>query len=90
MPSRRERFRRISAEAREATNQALAEEISSLTRLSEQDIERLLPRKADKERFGTLMAIVTGATDDNDKVASLRENLDEVGSVLVKILKLLL
>ena len=90
MPSRRERFERISREARESTNRALAGEISSLTFLTEEDVERLLPRKADKERFGTLMAIVTAGTGDNAKVAALRENLDEVGAVLVKILKLLM
>jgi hypothetical protein len=90
MPSRRERFERISREARESTNRALADEISSLTFLTEEDVERLLPRKVDKERFGTLMAIVAADTDDNTKVAALRENLDDVGAVLVKILKLLL
>jgi hypothetical protein len=90
MPSRRERFERISREAREQTNRALADEISSLTFLTEEEVERILPRKVDKERFGDLMAIVPAHTDDNTKVASLREKLDEVGVVLVKVLKLLL
>ena len=36
------------------------------------------------------MAIVAARTDDNTKVAALRGNLDDVGAVLVKILKLLL
>ena len=90
MPSRRERFERISREARESTNRALAGEISSLTLLTEEDVERLLPRKADKEQFGALMAIVAAATDENTKVAALRDNLDNVGGVLVKILRLLL
>lgn len=90
MPSRKDRFRRISAEARKATNADLAGEISSLTRLSEEDIERLLPRKADKEQFGALMAIVADATDDNEKLAALKRNIDEVGSVVVRMLKLLL
>jgi hypothetical protein len=90
MPSRRERFARISREARESTNRALADEISSLTVLTEEDVERLLPRKADKEQFGALMAIVAAATDENTKVAALRDNLDNVGGVLVKILRLLL
>ncbi len=90
MPSRKERFKSISSEARRATNAALAGEISSLTRLSEQDIQRLLPLKADKERFADLMAIVVDATDDNTKIAALKKNLDQVGGVLVRILKLLL
>jgi hypothetical protein len=90
MPSRRERFEKISREAREATNRALADEISSLTVLSGDEVRRLLPTKAHKLRFGTLMAIVAARTDEQAKVAALRENLDEVGEVLVRILKLLL
>jgi hypothetical protein len=90
MPSRRERFERISTEARESTNRSLADEISSLTFLTEEEVERLLPRKLDKERFGALMSIMAARTDDNTKVAALRENLDEVGAVLVRVLRLLL
>jgi hypothetical protein len=90
MSSRRERFEKVSREARESTNRALAQELTALTFLTEQDVARLLPRKVDKERFGTLMAIVAADTDDNAKVAALKENLDEVGGVLVKILRLFL
>ena len=90
MPSRRERFERISREARESTNRELAGEISSLTIFTEEDVRRILPTKAHKLRFGTLMAIVAARTDDNAKVAALRENLDDVGDVLVKVLRLLL
>lgn len=90
MPSRRERFEKASREAREATNQALADELSDLTVLDRAEIERLLPRKVDKERFSALMAIVAAGTDDNTKVALLKERMDEVGGVLVKVLKTLL
>ena len=90
MPSRRERFERISREAREETNRNLAGEISSLTFLTEEDVDRILPRKVDKERFGTLMAIVAARTDENTRLATLRENLDEVGAVLLRVLRELL
>lgn len=90
MPSRRERFEKASREAREATNQALADELSDLTVLDRAEIERLLPRKVDKERFSSLMAIVAAGTDDNTKVALLKERMDEVGGVLVKVLRTLL
>ena len=36
------------------------------------------------------MAIVADSTSNNSKVASLKENMEEVGQVLMKILKLLL
>jgi hypothetical protein len=90
MPSRKERFKEISAEARKATNVGLAGELSSLTRLSEQDIQRLLPRKVDKEQFAALMAIVADSTDEDEKIAALKERLEEVGGVVVRILRLLL
>jgi len=90
MPSRRDRFEKISREAREQTNRALADEISSLTFLTEEDVARLLPRKIDKERFGALMAIVASGTDENTRIATLRDRLDELGSVLLKVLKELL
>ena len=90
MPSRKERFQRISREARDRTNQVLAGEISSLTFLTEEDVERILPRKSDKERFGSLMTIVASHTDSNTKLMAIRENLDELGEVLLKVLKLLM
>lgn len=90
MSSRRERFEKVSREARGSTNRALAQELAALTFLTEQEVERLLPRKVDKERFGALMEIVAADTDENAKVAALKENLDEVGSVLVRILRLFL
>lgn len=90
MPSRTSRFADAAREAREATNRELAEELSSLVRLTEEDIERLLPRKQDKKDFAALMAIVSGATTNNTKVAALKEKFDEVGGVLLKVLKTLL
>ena len=90
MPSRKERFEKISREARDQTNRKLAGELSSLTLFTEEDVERLLPRKIDKERFGRLMAIVSGKSSDNEKVMALRENLDELGQILLRVLRELL
>jgi hypothetical protein len=90
MPSRTSRFAEAAREAREATNRELAGELSSLVRLTEEDIERLLPRKKDKKDFAALMAIVTSATDNNTKVATLKEKFEEVGAVTLKVLKTLL
>lgn len=90
MPSRRERFQKISREARDQTNQVLADEITSLTLLTAEDVERILPRKIDKERFGTLMAIVASHTDNNTKLMAIGERLDELGDVLLKVLGVLM
>jgi hypothetical protein len=53
-------------------------------------VERTLPRKIEKEHFGTIMAIVAARTYDNSKVAALRENLGYVSGVLAKALQGLL
>ena len=90
MPSRRERFQKISAQARASTNRELARDISDMSRLTEEDVDRLLPRKVDKERFGLLMGIVAAHADENRKAADLRENIEEVGVVVIRLLRLLL
>ena len=69
-----------------ANAEALAADLEAL----DADVARILPRKVDRERFGALMAIVAASTDDNIKLAALREKLDEVGSVLLRVLKELL
>ncbi len=59
----------------------LSEELAAAAKAGESAAEALEEMKA---------LIVAARTDDNTKVAALRENLDDVGAVLVKILKLLL
>ena len=84
------RFERIAENARKKTNAELAEELSRLTPMTEARLLRMLPTKRDKENLARLMAIVTASTSQNRKIAQLRSNLDELGGVLLKVLRALL
>ncbi|HSG82028.1 MAG TPA: hypothetical protein VLC48_07255 [Gemmatimonadota bacterium] len=80
------RFAKIAEESRQKTNAELADELSRLTPLTEAQLSELLPTKQDKENLARLMAIVTASTNQNERVAQLKSNIDEVGGVVVKLL----
>lgn len=82
----RNRFAKIAEESRQKTNAELAEDLARLTPMSEDKLAKLLPTKQDKERLARLMAIVTASTSQNQKVAKLKGNIDELGGVVVKLL----
>ena len=55
--------------------------------MSADEIERLLPKRVDKERLAKLVGIVNSAASQNSKIAALGNNLAEVGGVALKVLK---
>ena len=87
MPSRIDRFREIAKKTRKETNAKLAREISALMPLTENEIARLLPTKADKENLMRLMEIVSDATTENQKLAALTANINKLGSVAIRVIK---
>jgi len=80
------RFEQIAESVREKTNAELAEDLAKLTPLTQDKLARLLPTKADKENMARLMAIVTGSTNHNQKITALRDNIDDLGGVVLKVL----
>jgi hypothetical protein len=68
------------------TNQQLAEELAKVTPMTADEINKLLPRKVDKQRLADLIAIVGGAASENTRAAKLAENMGELGGVVVKLL----
>ena len=81
------RFRRIAAYSADKTNRELAEEIAQVTTMTADKIQRMLPKKADKERLAELMAIVNSSASNNVKVATLQKNIKQLGFVVLKVLK---
>jgi hypothetical protein len=75
------------SEEAEATNKELAGTLAGLTTLSAAQVERMLPTKADKLALGELIAIVSDATNQNEKVAQLRKRFADLGGVVIKLLK---
>ncbi len=75
------------SEEREATNKELAEEIATRTTLTSAQIQKLLPKKQDKQRLKELIGIVNSAASDNAKAAALRKNFAALGGTVLRILK---
>jgi hypothetical protein len=72
------------AEAR--TDAKLASRVSSLTRLTDEEIEALFPTPADVEKLGKLLKIVKSAEDHNTKVNRLMENIQDLGGTVVTLI----
>lgn len=74
------------SEERKITNEELSGELSKLTPLKAEEINKLLPRKVDKERFNEILKIVNSSASQNRKLVSLKENFEELGGVVLKLL----
>jgi hypothetical protein len=90
MPKAKNRYSAAAKSAAEKTNAELSEELSSLAALTAKQIEEIAPRKQDKEQLARLLEIVGTATKENRAVASLTDNIEELGTVAVRVLRLLL
>ncbi len=70
----------------EDTSQELASQISSVTRLTDEEIQTLLPVPEDVRKMAELIKIVKSAEGDNVKARRLMENIQELGEVTIKII----
>lgn len=83
------RFTAAAKAAREATNKELADELATISTLSRDKIQELLPTKKDKQAFALLMEQVVADTTMDAKLAFLQDNLQSAGVVALKLLKVL-
>ena len=81
------RFTDIAKNASKKTDAQFATELTRLTKLTRVDLEQMLPARADQQRLAELMAIVDSSAKENTKLARLKANLDELGPVVLRILK---
>jgi len=72
--------------AGDRTDSRLAGKISSVTRLTDDEVKKLFPDPADVKRLGNLMAIVKHADDENKKIIKIAGNIKEFGGVILKLL----
>jgi hypothetical protein len=73
--------------ARQRTNDKLASQISSLTRLTDAEVKELFPTPADVGRLVELLKIVKSAEERNRKVARLAQNIEKLGGAVVALLE---
>jgi hypothetical protein len=70
----------------DVTDKKLASEISSITRLTDDEIQELFPKAADAKKLTELMKIVKSAEDRNNKVNQIVSNAEEFGGIILSLL----
>jgi len=72
--------------AGERTDANLASQISSVTRLTDEEIKKLFPDPADVKKLAALMGIVKKAGDQNEKVNRIVANIDDFAGIVLTLL----
>ena len=72
--------------AGDRTDAKLASVISSVTRLTDDEIQELFPDPADVKKLKELMKVVKTAGDRNDKINSIISNSEEFAGIIVTLL----
>lgn len=69
------------------TDAKLAAKLSSITRLTEEEIQTLFPAPADVKRVAELMQIVNSAEARNTKINHIVKNAESFAGVILDLLK---
>lgn len=73
-------------EAGNRTDAKLAGQISSVTRLTDEEIKELFPDPADVKKLAELLQIVKGAASRNDKINRIVANAEKFGGIVLTLL----
>ena len=76
----------IIDDAAQKTDEKLAGQISSLTRMTDEEIQEFFPKAADAKKLVELMQIVKSAEDRNVKVNNIAANSEKFAGVVVTLL----
>jgi len=68
------------------TDAKLAGQISSVTRLTDEEIKNLFPDPADVKKLAELMEIVKKAGDKNEKLNRIVANIDDFAGIVLTLL----
>jgi ABC-type uncharacterized transport system substrate-binding protein len=69
-------------ESVDAVDNKLASHISSITRLTDEEVNELFPEPADLKKLAELLKIVKSAETRNNKVNSIMKNAEEFSDVI--------
>lgn len=76
----------IIAESSTKTDTKLASKISSITRLTDDEVKKLFPDPSDAKKVAELMRIVKSSEDRNVKVNKIVKNSEKFGGVVLTLL----
>ena len=68
------------------TDERLASRISSITRMTDDEIQELFPEPADAKKLTELMRIVKSAETRNNKINNIVANAENFGGVVLTLL----
>lgn len=74
------------AEAKKKTDEALAKEVASLTRMTAEEVQTLFPKTADVTQLNELMKIVKSADSRNKKITKITENAEAFARIGLTLL----
>jgi len=77
----------IIDKAGKKTDDKLASRISSITRMTDEEIKELFPKPGDIEKLVKLLRTVKSAEDRNNKINELVENAEEFGGIVLTLLE---
>jgi hypothetical protein len=69
------------------TDDQLASRISSVTRMTDEEVKELFPEPADAKKLAELMKVVNEATDRNTKINNIVSNAEEFSGVILTLLQ---
>ena len=73
-------------QAEQKTDEKLATRISSVTRLTDEEIMELFPNPADVKKLKDLMKVVKSTEDRNTKINQIVANAEEFGGIVLTLL----
>lgn len=73
-------------DAGDKTDQQLAGKISSVTRLTDEEVKEMFPDPADVKKLGELMEIVKRSGDKNDKINKIVANAEDFAGIILTLL----
>lgn len=68
------------------TDEQLASKISSLTKMTDEEVKELFPNPTDVKKLTKLMKIVKSSEDKNIKVKKIMDNTEEFSGVIISLL----
>lgn len=81
-----ENLNQAITESAHAVDIKLASHISSITRLTDDEINELFPEPADLKKLANLLKIVKSAENRNNKVNAIIDNSEEFAGVVLTLL----
>ncbi|MEN8193336.1 MAG: hypothetical protein ABFS12_11010 [Bacteroidota bacterium] len=78
-------FDSIADREAEETDNELASKISSLTRMTDEEVKELFPKYSDAEKLKRLMEIVKSADERNTKINNIVANIEELGGTVLTL-----